>query len=57
MVRDVAAGQVLGAQDVRSIRPGFGLDPAQLPQVLGRKAARALTRGEPFAWDMVASFT
>ena len=57
VVRDVAAGQVLGAQDVRSIRPGFGLDPAQLPQVLGRKAARALTRGEPFAWDMVASFT
>ncbi|HUO23871.1 MAG TPA: pseudaminic acid synthase [Caulobacteraceae bacterium] len=53
VVRDVAAGQALGAEDVRSIRPGFGLDPAQLPQVLGRPAARALKRGEPLAWDMI----
>ncbi|HVY34269.1 MAG TPA: pseudaminic acid synthase [Caulobacteraceae bacterium] len=53
VTRDVAAGQVLGHEDVRSIRPGFGLDPARLPEVLGRRAARALTRGEPFAWDML----
>jgi N-acetylneuraminate synthase len=53
VVRDVPAGQVLNSEDVRSIRPGFGLEPARLPQVLGRRAARALKRGEPFAWDMV----
>ena len=57
VTRDVAAGQVLGDQDVRSIRPGFGLDPARLPEVLGRTAARALTRGEPFAWDMLQPAT
>ncbi len=55
VVRDVAAGAVLTPDDVRSIRPGYGLDPARLPQVLGRTAARALTRGEPFAMDMVAT--
>ena len=53
VVRDVAAGQVLSGQDVRSIRPGFGLDPSRLPEILGRRAARPLKRGEPFAWDMV----
>jgi N-acetylneuraminate synthase len=53
VVRDVAAGQVLSSQDVRSIRPGFGLEPSSLPQVLGQRAARDLKRGEPFAWDMV----
>jgi N-acetylneuraminate synthase len=57
VVRDVPAGQVLSSQDVRSIRPGFGLEPSSLPQVLGRPAARALKRGEPFAWDMVQPAT
>jgi pseudaminic acid synthase len=50
---DVEAGEPLGAENVRSIRPGFGLAPAHLPEVLGRPAARRLARGEPLAWDMV----
>ncbi len=54
VVRDVEPGTELTSQDVRSIRPGFGLEPARLPEVLGRRAARALKRGEPFAIDMVA---
>ncbi len=53
VVRDVAQGAALGPQDVRSIRPGFGLDPARLPEILGRTAARSLKRGEPFSLDMV----
>jgi N-acetylneuraminate synthase len=53
VVRDVVAGAVLTKDDVRSIRPGYGLDPARLPDVLGKTAARALKRGEPFAMDMV----
>jgi pseudaminic acid synthase len=57
VVRDVAAGAVLTGDDVRSIRPGYGLEPARLPEVLGRTAARALKRGEPFALDMIASGT
>ncbi len=52
---DVPAGGVLGPDNVRSIRPGFGLAPRYLPDVLGRRAARALTRGEPLAWDMLAA--
>ena len=55
VVADVAAGQPLGAAHVRSIRPGFGLPPALFAEVLGRPAARALKRGEPLAWDMLAS--
>lgn len=54
VVRDVAAGTVLTKADVRSIRPGYGLDPAMLPQVLGKTAARALKRGEPFSVEMIA---
>jgi N-acetylneuraminate synthase len=53
VVRDVAAGTPLTREDVRSIRPGFGLAPKTLPDVLGRPAARALKRGEPLAWEMM----
>ena len=53
VVRDVAPGTALTHEDVRSIRPGFGLAPKALPEVIGRIAVRPLARGEPFAWDMV----
>jgi len=51
---DVKAGETLSRANVRSIRPGNGLPPADLEKVLGRPAARDLKRGEPMAWDMVA---
>ena len=50
---DVAAGEPLSRGNVRSIRPGLGLPPAELETVLGRPAARDLVRGEPLSWDMV----
>lgn len=54
VVADVPAGGPLTPENVRSIRPGFGMEPKALPAVLGRRAARALKRGEPLAWDMIA---
>jgi len=54
VVRDVAAGEAFTNDNVRSIRPGLGLPPKHLPDVLGRKAARAVKRGTPLAWDLVA---
>jgi len=51
VVADVPAGGVITPQNVRSIRPGLGLAPKDLPRVLGMRAARALTRGEPLSWE------
>jgi N-acetylneuraminate synthase len=51
---DVPAGGRLSRDNIRSVRPGLGLPPACFDEVLGRPAARALKRGEPLAWDMVA---
>lgn len=50
---DVRAGETLTEANVRSIRPGYGLPPKHLPEVLGRRASRDLARGEPLAWAMV----
>jgi pseudaminic acid synthase len=54
VVADVAAGEELTPVNVRSIRPGHGLPPKHLPQVLGRRAARDLKRGSPLDWSMLA---
>lgn len=53
VVADVAAGAALSATNVRSIRPGHGLPPKHLPDVLGKRAARDLKRGEALAWEMI----
>jgi N-acetylneuraminate synthase len=50
---DVAAGEMLTGANVRSVRPGLGLPPKHLPDVLGRRATRDLTRGEPLDWTML----
>lgn len=53
-VDDIPAGELLDARNVRSIRPGFGLPPRALPAVLGRRAAVAIARGTPLAWELIA---
>lgn len=53
VVKDIAEGEVLTKDNVRSIRPGLGLPPARLWDVLGRHAARDLKRGEPLRDDML----
>ena len=43
----------IGEGDVRSIRPGYGLPPKELPKVIGKRAARDLKRGEPVDWEIL----
>lgn len=50
-VRDLDAGEIIGADAVRSVRPGFGLAPKHLDSVLGRRAARKILRNTPVTPD------
>jgi pseudaminic acid synthase len=52
-VRDIGAGEALTKENVRSIRPGYGLPPRHLPEIIGRRAAQALRRGDPLSWDLI----
>lgn len=51
IVEDVRAGERLTTSNVRCIRPGHGLAPRYLDQVLGRTAGRDLVRGTPLQWS------
>ena len=50
-VRDIAEGEAFTAENVRSIRPGYGLVPKYLKDLLGKKSRRAIRRGEPLTMD------
>lgn len=53
VVQDVKAGEIFTNENVRSIRPGYGLHPRELPKVLGRRAARDIRRGTPLSWELI----
>lgn len=52
-VVDIPEGATFDRTNVRVIRPGAGLAPRELPNVLGRTAATAIARGTPITWDLV----
>ena len=53
VVADVNAGDMLTIDNVRSIRPCYGMAPKHLPSILGRKAKRDIMAGERMSWDLV----
>jgi N-acetylneuraminate synthase len=52
VTQDIEAGGVLTQANVRSIRPGKGLEPKYLELVLGRRTKVAVKRGTPLSWDL-----
>jgi pseudaminic acid synthase len=53
IVKDVAEGEELTPDNVRSIRPGFGLAPKYYEAILGQKAKQNISRGTPLTFDMI----
>ncbi len=46
VVEDIKAGDVITEKNVRSIRPGFGLHPKYLKNILGKTVIKDLDKGE-----------
>lgn len=51
VVRDIAAGEILTPENIRSIRPAYGLKPKYYSEVMGRRAKRPLSKGTPLSFD------
>jgi len=52
IARDMKAGEQLNTENLRAIRPGFGLAPKYLEQLLGRRVPRDLAKGTPVSWGI-----
>ena len=53
VARAIKAGERFTAENVRVIRPGHGLEPDALGQILGCRATRDIAAATPMDWSMV----
>lgn len=53
VVKDIEAGEVFSADNLRAIRPGLGLPPRWMDTVLGMTAKKAIKRGTPLSWNLI----
>ncbi|MBF0096750.1 MAG: pseudaminic acid synthase [Magnetococcales bacterium] len=51
VVRDMVENEPFSVENVRSIRPGHGLPPKHLPEIIGRRARRTLRKGTALKWE------
>ena len=53
VTRDIKAGEKLTKENIRVIRPGFGLAPKYYEIVLGKVVNRDVEKGTPLSWDLI----
>jgi sialic acid synthase SpsE len=53
VVRDIKKGEFFTEDNVRSIRPGFGLAPQYLSKVLKERSKRDIAKGTPLSQDLI----
>ena len=53
VAKDIKAGETFTEENIRSVRPSFGLHPKYLPEVLGKIATLDLKMGERFSLEMI----
>ena len=52
-VKDLKTGELITEENVKSIRPGFGLSPKFYPEVIGRAVSRSVRSGTPLDWNLL----
>ena len=52
-VKDLAAGETVTADAIRSVRPGYGLPPKHADTLVGMRTTRAVKANTPIAWDAI----
>ena len=53
VVKDIKAGETFTEENIRSIRPGYGLHPNYLKEILGKRASQDIKKGTPLRWELI----
>ena len=56
VAENMKKGEVITEINVRSVRPGYGLHPKYLPEILGKKVNRDIEKGTRFTFELLAQF-
>ena len=46
-IKDIKKGEIFTRENLGIIRPGYGLAPKYINQIIGKKSTRNIERGEP----------
>ena len=52
-VKDLKKGERIKTQDIKRIRPGYGLQPKYFNEIIGRKVLSDVERGDPVKWNKI----
>lgn len=55
VVQDIKEGEIITEENIKSIRPGFGLHPKYFNTILGKKINKNLSKGERFNLDYLSN--
>lgn len=50
---DMQPGDIFTSANLRSVRPGLGLEPKYLPMLLGKPIKKAASKGTPMSWELL----
>lgn len=53
VVKDIKAGEALTEENVRSIRPAFGMHTMYYDEIIGKKARTDIAKGTPLDWKYI----
>ena len=53
VVKDIKKGEKITQDNIKSIRPGYGLAPKYYSKVIGTVANQNIEKGTPLGWDML----
>jgi sialic acid synthase SpsE len=54
VVEDMKAGEIFSTENVRSIRPGHGLQTKYIREIVGKRSLCDIDKGTPLRRDMIA---
>lgn len=53
VVKDMKTGETFTEENISSIRPGYGLSPKYLKEILSKRATQDIKKGRPLSWELV----
>ena len=53
VVKNIKEGELFTAENVRSIRPNYGLMPVHYKEIIGAKAKKNISAGTPLSWELI----
>ena len=53
IVKDLQTGDILSEQNIKSIRPGYGIAPKYLKDIIGKKVTKNIKKGTAFNWKLI----